>query len=162
MKKVTKKKSASVRAKKVAKKPTKKSIKTKKVSKSKKPIKKVTKASPKKSTKKNLNSKLNKSIKRISTKRSKPTNRLIFAFGDQCFWIKDGPILRDLIDLRNVLYEITQEQFDHHVDELKNDFASWVEHVLEDEHTSALIQKAKTAKKMLAAIEKSLPKKHRR
>lgn len=50
----------------------------------------------------------------------------------QAFWCNHGVIARNLSELSSSLASMTQEQFAHHVNAEKNDFASWVEQVLGD------------------------------
>lgn len=128
----------------------------------KKKIKKVSKRGTKTKVRvtKKISSKVakntpNKKVNKIKTKSNKA---LVVAFGDQCFWIKDGPILKDLVELRDALYNITKDQFEYHVSETKNDFAEWVKYVLNEDRVSSVIRKSKTAKSLLSAIEKSLQK----
>lgn len=123
---------------------------TKKVVK-KTPAKKVAKKKVVKSK-----STVNKKKKTISKKKSNSKKILIIATGDQCFWIKDGPSVGDLKELRNALISIEKEQFIHHVNNMKNDFAVWVEEILEDVACASGIRKSKTKTGMIKNIEKSL------
>jgi len=61
-----------------------------------------------------------------------------------------------MLELRDVLREITDEQFQHHVNKTKNDFAVWVENILEDKKAATKIKKAKTLNTMIKAVEKAL------
>lgn len=51
---------------------------------------------------------------------------------EQCFWVNNGPILRNLDELATALKGITDEQFTHHVNTEKNDFAKWIAEVVGD------------------------------
>ena len=90
----------------------------------------------------------------VSGKKGKKV--LVVAVGDSCFWVNYGPVLKDLLELRNILYEINEEQFRHHVNEMRNDFAEWVGGVLEDKKAAIQIKKTKTVNAMIKAVEKSL------
>jgi hypothetical protein len=144
------------KAKKAVKKTVKKVKKTVKVKKAVKKTKKITKKSVKKTISKSSASKK----KKVSTKKSSTAKgrkkALVVAVGDSCFWVNYGPALRDLLELRNALYSISEEQFKHHVNEIRNDFAIWVEGVLEDKKAAIRIKKSKTVNAMIKAVEKSL------
>jgi len=51
---------------------------------------------------------------------------------EQYFRVKDGRIVKSLKDLVDVLNQIDDETFYHHVNVEKNDFANWVRDVLQD------------------------------
>ncbi len=114
-------------------------------------VKKVSKKAP--ARKKSVISKKTKT----STKKKRSNKKtLIIATSDQCFWINEGPAVRDLVELRDILSEINKEQFIHHVNSMKNDFASWVEEVLCDEKCANNIRRSKTVSAMVKNIEKAL------
>ncbi len=81
---------------------------------------------------------------KVSKKDSKPTSasQVPCANGEQCFWVHNGPVLSDLIELRDVLKEIHDEVYAHHVDGQKNDFADWVEHVLGDAECAEALRRS--------------------
>jgi hypothetical protein len=49
------------------------------------------------------------------------------AMPNECFWVNNGPILKNRVELREALKEMSDEQFHHHVSEMHNDFARWLE-----------------------------------
>ena len=51
---------------------------------------------------------------------------------EQCFWVNNGPILKNIEGLANVLPELSSETFQHHVNKEKNDFSAWVKDVIGD------------------------------
>ena len=51
---------------------------------------------------------------------------------EQCFWVNNGPIIKNLDELSNVLPEMKDETFHHHVNNEKNDFSSWINNVIGD------------------------------
>lgn len=76
---------------------------------------------------------------------------------DKCFWVNHGPVLRNLAELRDALaHHISDAQFAHHVDTGRNDFADWVEAVLQDAACAAALRRAKTPRAALRAVESSL------
>ncbi len=73
-----------------------------------------------------------------------------------CFWVRDGKILRNLKDLEWALREISEETFNHHVGENRNDFAKWTVEVLLDLDLSQAMQKAKNRKEMVKLVQAAL------
>ena len=75
----------------------------------------------------------------------KPPRALVEAPPEKRFWVNCGPILKDLRDLGDALASgISDAQFSHHVNAARNDFANWVEVVLDDAACSKALQRAKT------------------
>lgn len=140
-----------------AKKAKKKVVKKKTTGKKavKKTVKKVARKAKKKITKKTSLKKPTKKVakKSAAKKKKKP---MPVAEGERCFWVYEGPVVRDLNELRDVLKCVSEEQYMHHVNKMKNDFASWIEDVLGDKETSRAVKKAKTVGGMIKAVEKSL------
>ena len=52
---------------------------------------------------------------------------------EQCFWVNNGPILKNLDELANALPELSDEVFHHHVNNEKNDFSNWIKNVIGDQ-----------------------------
>ena len=74
----------------------------------------------------------------------------------QCFWVNNGPVLRDLRDLRDALRAMSNEQFGYHTARGVNDFAKWVAEVLKDEACAKKIAKAKTRLLALEVVGEAL------
>ena len=51
---------------------------------------------------------------------------------EQCFWLKDGGVLKNLEDLAHTFPNMSDETFKHHVNNGKNDFSNWVKDVIGD------------------------------
>lgn len=118
---------------------------TKKVT--KKTTKKVVKKVPKKSTRKATNSLAKKVTKRKTPKVSSDDDRvLVCAPSEHCFWTNDGRILQDLAQLRDVLADMDLDIYGHHVNKEKNDFADWVEDILQDRDCALELRKARKPK----------------
>lgn len=97
-----------------------------------------------------------RSVKGVSsvTEKNRCGSARAVASDEQCFWVNNGPILRDINDLFRALDAMTDAQFKHHVSRGKNDFALWVEHVLAHGACAKRLAQAKTrvaAKKALAS-----------
>ena len=52
---------------------------------------------------------------------------------EQCFWVNNGPILKNLEELADTLPIMSDEAFHHHVNEEKNDFSNWINGVIGDQ-----------------------------
>lgn len=95
---------------------------TKKTSSKKKNAKKTTKRPAKRSMKKGAQKK----------RRSSKKIGLIYADDDRCFWVTNGVVISNLIDLGDELSHMAEKVFKYHVNKERNDFADWVEKVLGD------------------------------
>ena len=91
-------------------------------------------------------------------KKAKQKLTAINAENELCFWINNGPILRNLKDLKNALKKISEETFKYHVNKEKNDFANWVKNVLGDKILANKLAKIKTVKITTKTIEEGLKK----
>ncbi|MFH1398512.1 MAG: DUF5752 family protein [Candidatus Woesearchaeota archaeon] len=49
------------------------------------------------------------------------------------FMLSDGRIVKNLLELADVMDDLTEEVFNHHVNGTKNDFAAWVKDTFGDE-----------------------------
>ena len=110
------------------------------------PRKKITK----KSTKKTTTNTTKKVVKKSSAKKKKRKTTakkrvcaLVCAPGEQCFWTTDGQVLENLEQLYLAFGSMDDEVFLHHVTKEKNDFADWVEQVLEDSACAADLRRSK-------------------
>ena len=63
---------------------------------------------------------------------------------ERCFWVNNGPILRNVLELREALKSMNEATFKHHVLKDRNDFAVWAETVLEDVDLAKALKKSKT------------------
>lgn len=82
--------------------------------------------------------------------------KLVVAKGPNCFWVNQGPILKDLAELAEALKTMNEKVFMHHVRKDANDFANWVEHVLKDTETAAVLRKAKKPTTAYKAVVKAV------
>lgn len=83
---------------------------------------------------------------------------LITAEGDLCFWVNNGPALRNIKDLSDAFKNISEESYSYHVNAEKNDFANWVLNALKDETLAKKLSKAKTLKSAIKAVDDRLKK----
>ena len=59
---------------------------------------------------------------------------IVNAPNDKLFWVHEGPALKNLVDLRDLLRSLRDETFKFHVNELKNDFSNWIRRVIGRAH----------------------------
>ena len=52
---------------------------------------------------------------------------------EQCFWVNNGPILKNMEELANALPMLSNETYTHHVNKEKNDFSKWINDVIGDQ-----------------------------
>lgn len=81
---------------------------------------------------------------------------LVNADGASCFWVNNGPVLRNIKDLKEALAVMNEETFNYHVNKERNDFAAWVKDVLRDEALGNKLLKTKTLKSVAKAVETRL------
>ena len=82
-----------------------------------------------------------KKVAKKSSTKSKPV--LVCAPSEQCFWTTDGRILSNLVELKEALATMSDDVFAYHVSKERNDFADWIEHVLDDAELAAAFRKSK-------------------
>lgn len=114
----------------------------------KKTTKKVAKKAAKKSTK--------KTTKKSSKKVPQKMRALVCVAGEECFWTTDGDVLGDLQQLEIAFGSMDEEVFLHHVTKEKNDFADWVEHVLEDAACAADLRRSKKPASARTVVKRHL------
>ncbi len=86
----------------------------------------------------------------------KPKRVLAQAYGEQCFWTKDGSIISNLVELRDLMARMANDVFTYHVTKEKNDFADWVQHVLGDGELANALRGAKKPKSAQTVIVRRL------
>ena len=83
--------------------------------------------------------------KEIKKKKTEKKNILKDANSNHYFFVQDGIVLKNVLDLSKQLDKMTDEVFRHHVNEIKNDFAIWIKDIFKEE---------KLAKELLKTINK--------
>lgn len=86
----------------------------------------------------------------------KKIKELINADEQSSFWVNNGPILRNLKDLKDALLNMNKETFGYHVNKEKNDFAVWVKDALKNNALAKKLSKTKTIENMIEAISNVL------
>ena len=75
---------------------------------------------------------------------------------EQCFWVNNGPILKNLDELANALPEMSDESFHHHVSNDKNDFSSWIKDTIGDQKLANDLLSSKSKDSALKKIRNRL------
>jgi len=74
------------------------------------------------------------------------------AHSSQCFWVNNGPICRNIKELRDALSTMSDEQFDYHTKRDGNDFVRWIRDVLGMKECAGKVARAKTRAGALRAL----------
>jgi hypothetical protein len=90
------------------------------------------------------------------TIKSNPRRILADVAPEQCFWVNNGPIVKNLRELPGALRRMKQDTFMHHVNKGKNDFSNWIKHVVGDAQLANSVSKMKTKKTMIDALNKRI------
>ncbi|MBI2176545.1 hypothetical protein HYU40_04355 [Candidatus Woesearchaeota archaeon] len=75
---------------------------------------------------------------------------------DKRFVLKDGRVLKDLVELSHALDHMSDEVFNHHVNASKNDFRNWVRDVFSQKELVVELEKAKTRNDLQLAVLKHI------
>ena len=73
-----------------------------------------------------------------------------------CFWVNNGPVIRNLEELHNAFDNMNNETFMHHANNEKNDFISWVKDVLGDKRLSDDLMKSKSKQSAVNKVKQRL------
>lgn len=69
------------------------------------------------------------------------------------FWLANGSLIRNILELSDALKMMDDELYKMHVNEIKNDFTSWIRNVIKNEHLADKLDKAKSKKEMIEILE---------
>ncbi len=75
---------------------------------------------------------------------------------EQCFWARDGQILKNVAELPAALEQMSAETFAHHANKEKNDFANWIEHVFNDKKLAQDVRSRKYQIAISRVVRKAL------
>ncbi|MBW3018969.1 hypothetical protein KY329_02170 [Candidatus Woesearchaeota archaeon] len=75
---------------------------------------------------------------------------------EKCFILQDGRKLETVYHLIDELETMPEQVFQDHVNEFKNDFANWVEHVFEDKSLAEEMREAQTRMELQLALLKEI------
>ncbi len=74
-----------------------------------------------------------KTKKRVKKKKTEKKDILKNANADHYFFVNDGTVLRNVLDLSKQLDKMADEVFEHHVNGMRNDFSNWIKYVFKEE-----------------------------
>ncbi|MBI2142677.1 hypothetical protein HYU15_04300 [Candidatus Woesearchaeota archaeon] len=72
------------------------------------------------------------------------------------FWLSDGRIIRSAVELADAARTMSDEVYEYHANQRKNDFADWVRDIIKDEELAYAVRKATDKKGLEDAIGKRL------
>ena len=75
------------------------------------------------------------------------------------FYLRDGRVLKDMIDLTECLETINNDIFCHHVNDSKNDFSNWIRDIFEKKDLAEEIMQIREPRQIQVIILKHLAKK---
>ena len=81
---------------------------------------------------------------------------------EQCFWVNNGQILKNVEELANVLTQMSEETFHYHANKDKNDFSNWTNDVIGDKKLANDLLSSRNKESALKKVSKRLSalKKH--
>ncbi len=94
--------------------------------------------------------------KKVSKPKSAKAASMVCAEGENCFWMNDGTILRDLTELATAFGSMADTVFVYHVTPDRNDFAVWVEEVLEDAACAFDLRACSTPKRAAQVVRRHI------
>ncbi len=75
---------------------------------------------------------------------------------DKCFWVNNGPILKNLDELANFMQAANGDTFKHHVNADKNDFSNWINDIIGDKKLANDLLSSKTKDSMVKKLNNRL------
>ena len=75
---------------------------------------------------------------------------------ENCFWVNNGPILKNLYELSDTLASLRDDLFSHHVNQDKNDFSSWIRDVIGDQKLANDIISSRNRESMSKKVQARL------
>lgn len=76
--------------------------------------------------------------------------------GDQAFYLQNGTSLHSLHDLKRELHHMSEELYQYHVTEEKNDFANWVHYVFNEPDLAEELRKTQSRSQALTVLENAI------
>ena len=73
------------------------------------------------------------------------------AASEHCFWVNNGPILKNVEELADALESISEDIYNYHANQDKNDFSKWISEVIGD---SKLANDLLSSKNKSSAVNK--------
>ena len=98
------------------------------------------------------------SVKKKTTTKKTKKKVIKKAPTEMSFYIVNGTVCSDLFGLAEALEDLAEEHFKHHVNDMKNDFANWVEGVFEEPKLAKKLREAKNQDKHVIVLLKHVLK----
>ena len=70
----------------------------------------------------------------------------------QCFWVNNGHVLKNLEELASELQTMGDDTFKHHVSKERNDFTNWVNDVVNDKKLAKDLLSSKNRESALKKV----------
>jgi len=100
-----------------------------------------------------------KTQKRVKEKKIEKKDILKDANSDHYFFVNDGTVLKNVLDLSKQLDKMSDEVFRYHVNDMKNDFASWIKEIFKEEKLAEELLKTTEKDKTQIVLLKHIIKK---
>lgn len=71
---------------------------------------------------------------------------------NEAFWVNNGPICRNVPELKLAIADMTDDQFEYHTKRNGNDFAAWLEQAMCHDECARKIRKAHTRAAAIRAL----------
>ena len=75
---------------------------------------------------------------------------------EQCFWVNNGPILKNVEELANALESISEDIYSYHANNDKNDFSKWIGDVIGDQKLANELLSSKSRESALKKVKNRL------
>src|SRR3989338_9250788 len=67
------------------------------------------------------------------TNKENAARLLCNASPEQCFWVNNGPVLKNMEELADALQQMNDETYTYHANKEKNDFSRWIADIFQDQ-----------------------------
>ena len=94
--------------------------------------------------------------KKIARRRNPKTTYLKDTSADKCFWVSNGWIIRNVLELPTALKNMSDDTFNYHVNKERNDFGKWVKEVIGDKTLAATLGRVRSRKGAIRAVNKRI------
>lgn len=75
---------------------------------------------------------------------------------DKSFYFCNGKSARSLVEFLNILESLTTEEFKHHVNKERHDFANWIRNAVGNKKIADHIEKTENKEKMVKKLKNKL------
>ncbi|MBI2651155.1 hypothetical protein HYX01_01670 [Candidatus Woesearchaeota archaeon] len=75
---------------------------------------------------------------------------------EQCFWVNNGAVLKNLEELYQALSKMKKETYIYHANKEKNDFSNWAKDVLNDDKLADELLKVKSRTNALSKVKQRI------